>query len=184
MEGKEPHFHYVATRGEAEELIARAERFWVSNCGCREEGPGCARSRLNLCLFFDPQMGGTGSDFREVDAPFVAGIVKEAAGKRLVARPFRYEHDKTSTQGICFCCDDCCYYFRGEEEIAECDKGKFVARTDREACAACGTCVDACYFGARALADDALAVAEERCYGCALCVDVCTEGCIAMEERP
>jgi ferredoxin len=183
MEGDEPHFHYVATRDEAEELIAAFDKFWVSNCGCREKGPGCQRSRLDVCLFFDPQMGGTGSDFREVDAAFVAGIMKEAAEKRLVLRPFRYDEDRTRTQGICFCCDDCCYYCRGEDEQAECDKGAYIARTDEKACAACGTCVDVCYFGARALEGDELAVDEEACYGCALCLDVCPEGCISMAAR-
>ncbi len=183
MEGDGLQFHYVATREDAEELIARAERFWVSNCGCREKGPGCQRSRLDLCLFFDPQMGGTGSDFHEVDREFVAGLVKEAEDNHLVVRPFRYDEDRTRTQGICLCCDDCCYYLRGEEELAECDKGRYIARTDKDACASCGTCVELCYFGARALDDAVLAVNDDRCYGCALCLDVCPEGCISMAER-
>jgi ferredoxin len=183
MEGNEPHFHYVATREEAEELIAASGKFWVSNCGCREERTGCARSRLDLCLFFDPQMGGTGADFREVDADFVAGILDEAASKRLVARPFRYEEDKTRVQGICFCCDDCCYYFRGEEEKGECDKGTFVARACPEACAGCGTCLEVCYFGARELIEGELVVADDRCYGCGLCADVCPEECVTMAVR-
>ncbi len=183
MESDKPKFHYVATRKEGEELIAHAEKFWVSNCGCREKGPGCQRSRLDLCLFFDPQMGGTGSDFHGVDREFVAGLVKEAEDKHLIVRPFRYDEDRTRTQGICFCCDDCCYYCRGEEEQADCDKGKFIARTDGEACASCGTCVDVCYFGARALASDELAFEDEKCYGCGLCADVCTEDCIRMVER-
>ena len=183
MKNDEPHFHYVATREEAEELIAASGKFWVSNCGCREGGPGCQRSRADVCLFFDPQMGGTGSDFREVDADFVAGIMQEAEEKRLVARPFRYEEDKTRVQGICFCCDDCCYYFRGEEEQAECDRGMFAARVDEEACAACGTCVDVCYFGAREIAESKLAVADERCWGCGLCADVCAEAGVTRAVR-
>ena len=183
MEGNEPHFHYVATREEAEELVAASDRFWVSNCGCREEGAGCARSRLDLCLFFDPQMGGTGTDFREVGRDFVVGILEEAASKRLVARPFRYEEDKMRVQGICFCCDDCCYYFRGEEEKAECDKGMFVARARPEACAGCGTCLEVCSFGARELVEGELVVDEDRCYGCGLCADVCPEECVTMAVR-
>jgi ferredoxin len=183
MKDDELHFHYVATREEAEELIAGFGKFWVSNCGCREGEPGCQRSRADVCLFFDTQMGGTGSDFREVDADFVAGIMKEAADKHLVVRPFRYEEDKTRVQGICFCCDDCCYYFRSDVETSECDRGMFAARTDMDACAACGTCVDVCYFGAREIADGKLAVADEKCYGCGLCADVCPEECVTMAVR-
>jgi ferredoxin len=183
MQSGEPHFHYVATRAEAQELIAAAERFWISNCGCREGGSGCERSRTDVCLFFDPQMGGTGSDFREVDRAFAGDLLREAEEKRLVVRPFRYDEDRTRTQGVCFCCDDCCYYLQGEKEQAECDKGKYIGYTDREACAACGTCVEACYFGAREIADSKLAVAEAKCYGCGLCLDVCPEECISLVGR-
>ena len=178
------HFHYVATRGEAEALIDQFGRFWVSNCGCREEGRGCERSRTDVCLFFDPSMGGTGSDFRMVSREFVDGIVQEARDKRLVVRPFRYEEDKTRTQGICFCCDDCCAYFNREESHAgDCDPGRYVERTDMEDCTHCAACEEVCYFGARKMAGDALQVDSGKCYGCALCLDVCPEDCIVMVER-
>ncbi len=179
---EEPHFHYVATLAEAKELIAGADKFWVSDCGCRAGGDGCGRSRVDVCLFFDAQMGGTGANFREVERDFALGIVKEAEDKRLVARPFRYEDDKSRTQGICFCCDDCCWYFR-EEGVSECDKGKFVERTDMDGCNHCGECVEVCYFGAREVEDDTLAVARDDCFGCGLCADVCPEECIEMAAR-
>ena len=182
MKNEDLHFHYVATPGEAEELINKFDRFWISNCGCRESGDGCKRSRVDLCLFFDAQMGGTGADFKEVDEKFARGILEEAEDKRLVARPFRYEDDKTRVQGICFCCDDCCWYFQ-EEGRYESDKGKFVERTETDSCGACGECVDVCYFGAREIADGALSVVEDDCFGCGLCTDVCTESCISMVER-
>ncbi|MCP4229632.1 MAG: hypothetical protein GY771_05740, partial [bacterium] len=101
-------------------------------------------------------MGGTGSNFREVDSAFVSAIMQEAEAKLLVVRPFRYEDDKTRTQGICFCCDDCCYYFTGKEEMSSCDKGKFRERTDMETCTHCGECEEVCYFGARRMNDGEL----------------------------
>jgi NAD-dependent dihydropyrimidine dehydrogenase PreA subunit len=182
MQSNEPHFHYVATLGEVRELVEQFDRFWVSNCGCREGGDGCKRSRLDLCLFFDPQMGGTGTDFKEVDRAFVHGILKETEEKRLVSRPFRYEDDKSRVQGICFCCDDCCWYFT-KEGAYECDRGKYVERTDSDSCEDCGTCVNVCYYGAREIVDGKLSVARDDCFGCALCADVCPEGCVTMVER-
>jgi ferredoxin len=180
MAGEGSHFHYVATRAQAAALIAAHDKFWVSNCGCREGGPGCNHSRLDVCLFFDPQMGGTGGNFREVDRAFAEGILREAEEKHLVCRPFRYDKDRTRTQGICFCCE-CCGYFPVEEDA--CDRGRFRERTDITACSQCGACADVCYFGARAMTDGELAVASEKCYGCALCLDVCPEGCIEMVAR-
>jgi ferredoxin len=184
MQADEPHFHYVSTRREAEALIAAAEKFWVSNCGCREGGDGCGRSRMDVCLFFDPEMGGTGSGFRAVDRDFVAGIMAEAEDKRLVYRPFRYDKDRTRTQGVCFCCDDCCYYLKSEEAMQGCDRGRFVAGPACETCSSCGACVDVCYFGAREMEEGALAYAGEKCFGCGLCADFCPERAVAMEERP
>jgi ferredoxin len=181
MEGDELHLHYVATRAEATALIAGHEEFWVSNCGCREERPGCRRSRTDVCLSFQGPGGSYGSGLREVDRAFAEGLLQEAQDKHLVVRPFR-DDDRTRALGICFCCDDCCGYFL-EKDKYECDKGKYVARTDKEACADCGTCVEVCYFGARTLADDELTLAEEACYGCGLCADVCPEACVTLEER-
>lgn len=58
----EPSFHYISTREEARKIIDAHDRFWVSNCGCREGGspggkPPCGRfsptgiGRLGLTFF-------------------------------------------------------------------------------------------------------------------------------------
>ncbi len=182
MDEEEKHFHFVSTREEARRIIDDQERYWVSNCGCREGGSGCERSRMDLCLFFDTAMTGTGTDFREVDHAFVEGILEEAEEKHLVCRPFRYMDDRTRIQGICFCCDDCCYYFTADlpDPVNE---GTFIERTDMEACTQCGVCTEVCYFGARVMNENTLTIIRENCYGCGLCVDVCSVDCIEMEER-
>lgn len=178
---EELHFHFVCSRDEARNIVDQHSRYWVSNCGCRENGPGCSRSRMDVCLFFDTEMGGTGSGFREVDREFVEGILKEAESSHLVTRPFRYEDDKARIQGICFCCDDCCYYFRESSE--PCDRGTLIENTDMGVCNNCGACVEVCYFGARTIAKDRLEVIRTNCYGCGLCLDVCPVSCIRMEKR-
>ncbi len=202
----EPTFHYVCTHEEAKKKIADHDIFWVSNCGCREGkkgeegeegeegGEGCKRSRMDLCLFFDDkEMTGTGTGWKKVDRAFVEGILKEAKEKHLVARPFHYNEDREHDQGICFCCDDCCAYFQGDEW--GCDPGKYIEQTDMEACTHCGECVSVCYFKARNIVDGMLQVTREKkeggygrygcygCYGCGLCSDVCPVGCIEMVPR-
>lgn len=179
----EPSFHYVSTRAEARAIINQHQKFWVSDCGCREgtEG-GCKRSRIDVCLFFDEtEMQGTGSGWKQVDRAFVEDILKEAEEKHLVTRPFRYEADRTRDQGVCFCCDDCCAYFKGDEW--GCDSGIYIEQTDMETCTQCGDCEEVCYFGARKMIDVKLAIDQEGCYGCGLCLDVCPEDCIEMVER-
>lgn len=184
MGAQEPTLHYVCTRDEARKLAAQRDKFWVSNCGCREGGPGCKRSRIDVCLIFSEFDQGSGTGLHEVSKKFVEGIFKEAEDKHLVTRPFRNPEDKTVTDGICFCCDDCCGYFKDTEEA--CDKGRFIEQTDMEACTLCGECVPVCYFKARKMVDGKLAINQEGCYGCAgcgLCLDVCPEDCIEMVKR-
>jgi Pyruvate/2-oxoacid:ferredoxin oxidoreductase delta subunit len=172
--------HYVCTHERARELVQAQSRFWASNCGCREGRGQCDRSRMDVCLIFNPNDPGSGSGKKEVTLADVDRILHEAQVKHLVARPFRNEA-RTDTDGICFCCDDCCGYFLGPSE--KCDKGELIAKTDFSQCSHCEVCVDICYFEARTMNEEELVVEKDHCYGCGLCVDVCPESCIQMVHR-
>ena len=172
--------HYVSTHEKAQDLIQAHQRFWVSNCGCRENRKQCARSRMDVCLTFNPDDAGSGSGKKEASLADVMGILAEARDKYLVARPFRNQ-TRTDTDGICFCCDDCCGYFLDPSE--SCDKGELIAATDFDVCSHCGVCVDVCYFKARKMSENELVVENELCYGCGLCIAICPENCIRMIFR-
>jgi Pyruvate/2-oxoacid:ferredoxin oxidoreductase delta subunit len=180
MDMQVPAMHFVCTRDEARELIRGRDRFWVSNCGCREGRGQCDRSRIDLCLVFYDDIGMSGSGGREIALADVEEIFREAETCHLVTRPFRSD-DRTRVDGICFCCDDCCVYFLDPSDV--CDKGRLVQESDPELCAACGACTEVCYFGARKTDDGELVVDRDECYGCGLCVDVCPEGSIRMVHR-
>jgi ferredoxin len=181
MSSSGSHFHYVCTQAEAWELIEAHQQFWVSNCGCREKKGKCERSKMEVCLQFVEESEASGSGKRTLSMAEVAGIMFDAAEKHLVTRPFRGAQDRTVTEGICFCCDDCCEYFTKPSEN-QCDKGDLIELTDMEACTHCGDCVPVCYFKARSMTDH-LIVNRESCYGCGLCADVCPEACIEMMLR-
>jgi ferredoxin len=183
MGEREVPLHYVCTRDEAGELIRTNDRFWISNCGCREARGKCERSRIDVCLQFVEVTAADLSGLRVATREEAEGILKEAEAKHLVSRPFRDEHTKTRTEGICFCCDDCCGYFTDPGDY-DCEKGRLIEQTDMEKCTDCGLCADVCYFGARKMEGGRLVVRRVRCYGCALCLDVCPEDCIRMVERP
>jgi NAD-dependent dihydropyrimidine dehydrogenase PreA subunit len=176
-------FHYVCTREEARQLVGQYERFWVSNCGCRESRKeGCSRSRIDLCLMFrDDIIGSGGSGKKEISRAELEEIFQEAKEKHLVIRPFRNDKDRTKTEGICFCCDDCCAYFLDPYE--KCDKGELIEKTEQDNCTDCGECVEVCYFNTRKMEEEQLKLKREECYGCGLCVDVCPEDCVLMVGR-
>lgn len=171
--------HYVCTYEEAEQLVQARGQFWVSNCGCREERPGCSMSRIDVCLSFVPEGSGTG--LREITKDQALGLITEARLSALVPRPFRRPPDMVDVDGICLCCNCCCGYFLNPKEA--CDKGAQVESTDQSSCTACGLCVEPCFFNARRVVGDRLLIAADSCYGCGLCVSFCPEGCIHMTAR-
>jgi Pyruvate/2-oxoacid:ferredoxin oxidoreductase delta subunit len=184
MDEKGLAFHYVCTWEDANRLVESHDRFWVENCGCREKNErGCTRSRMDLCLMFrsDVEASG-GSGKKEISRADVDKILREAKEKHLVTRPFRNANKMTETDGICFCCDDCCEYFINPS-VPKCDKGAFIEKTDRDKCTDCGSCADICYFGARKMRDDKLVLYQGNCYGCGLCMEVCPDDCIKMVTR-
>ncbi len=182
MGKSEAPFHYVCTLDQAETIIKRHKKFWVSKCGCREKrGNRCKRSRIDVCLYFTGTFGSSGTGFRRAARREAIAILALARREHLVARPYPNAKLKKPLEGICFCCDDCCAYFLNPKE--ECDKGKDIEKTDLKRCTACGDCVKVCYFGARLVRRKKLTLRRARCYGCGLCVDVCPETCISMGPR-
>jgi Pyruvate/2-oxoacid:ferredoxin oxidoreductase delta subunit len=174
--------HYVCTWDEASQLINSHDSFWVCDCGCRErkEG-GCHRSRHDVCLMFTHDNAASGSNKHQLTRAEAEAIMVEARTKYLVTRPFLDEPTRTVTEGICFCCDDCCGYFRDPTEV--CDKGQFVEQTDMDTCTQCGECDPICRFNARAMSDGELSVFRDACYGCGLCAEICPVDCIEMVLR-
>ena len=180
MNNKDIPLHYVCTWDQGRELVKAHDRFWVCNCGCREERDKCSRSRLDVCLMFNENDPGSGTGKREATLDEVEAIFVEAKGKNLVCRPFRDE-TRTATDGICFCCDDCCGYF--QEPESKCDRGELIEETNLEDCSHCGECAPVCYFDAREMVEGELIVDRDNCYGCGLCADVCPEECVSMAAR-
>jgi len=179
MTEKKNHCHYVATYDQAKALLEAREQVLVDNCGCRQ--PSCKRSHKRLCVWFTQEDRGKGSVDPLTQAQAIE-LLEYAHKQRLVARPFRDFATHTRTNGICFCCDDCCAYFvnpKGEP----CDKGESIEQTNLPECTDCGQCEAACYFGARKMVDGKLALDREKCYGCGLCTDVCPTNCITMVQR-
>ncbi|HDR06947.1 MAG TPA: 4Fe-4S dicluster domain-containing protein [Candidatus Coatesbacteria bacterium] len=178
------NIHCVCTHEEARRLIEAQSGFRLTNCGCREETGDCKRSRTDVCLMFPgaKEVSDNGSPWN-ISREEALAILREAVNKRLVARPWREETPKRA-DGICFCCDCCCSYFR-EPGRWSCDRGTMVERTDPESCAECGSCIEVCYFGARSieLDDGGLVIETERCYGCGLCAEVCPNGAVALVPR-
>lgn len=181
MPQKKVPVHYVCTYQEAKKLIEERNEFWISNCGCRQRNKkGCNKSGTEFCLSFTDSAISLGKSKIITTKEKVRLILNEALNCKLVPRPFR-DANRVETDGLCFCCDDCCYYFLDSNEI--CDMGKFVEKTDMSKCNHCGICEDVCYFNARNIKKGQLYINHKQCYGCGLCVQSCPVNCVQMIKR-
>ncbi|MTI95896.1 MAG: hypothetical protein FH749_10510 [Firmicutes bacterium] len=172
--------HFVCTYNEVRDLIGNLERFWVSNCGCRESAGKCNQSRMDVCIGFFPDATSGGSEHREITREELEAIISEARDNFLVPRPYRDKAGET-VEGICLCCSCCCHYFVNHD--SDCEKGEMIEETDFETCTHCSNCIDICAFGARVIENGELVVKRELCYGCGVCVDVCPQESITMIGR-
>lgn len=87
---------------------------------------------------------------------------------------------------ICFCCGCCCSITRG---LTRWDNPRAFARSNFVAkvgddCAACGTCVERCFFKAISLPDGAekAQIDENRCMGCGVCTVTCPTDALRLER--
>jgi ferredoxin len=87
---------------------------------------------------------------------------------------------------ICNCCKCCCGGIEamvkyGSPALAS---SGYVAQVDGSLCTACGTCVEACPFGALSL-DEIVSVNWDKCMGCGVCTGQCPTHSLALvrDER-
>lgn len=98
-----------------------------------------------------------------------------------------------NSSGICNCCGDCCYLFRGQERRGSrgfWPRSFHLVSYDPAACVLCGKCIRRCHFDVfsreRASEGDRrgqLTVHPAACVGCGLCVTGCPTGALSMESR-
>lgn len=86
--------------------------------------------------------------------------------------------------GICNCCEDCCYLFRGQKRRGSTGfwpKTSYVIELDDSTCIACGKCVRTCHFqvftkNGKVQADQA------KCVGCGICVQGCPVNALKLRR--
>jgi len=168
-------------------IIESADIMAVTKCTCRVIAHKCDMP-VEVCLQVNNAARYTidrGSG-REVTKEEALKILRECEEKGLVHVTMNKSH---VGHFICNCCDDCCQALPLiiSEGLNICDPSRFRAEIDPDACVACGTCLDRCYFNAieeteTGNDETVMSVIAEKCFGCGLCSVTCPENAISLIE--
>ncbi len=156
----------------------RTEKLGIRECKDKYPVASCLFIGLPALLFV-----GRG-DGRQVTREEVKKYVAEMRELGLVMMTDNSERMKDGV--ICFCCGCCCSVTRG---LTRWDnphafaRSNFVARVGDD-CAACGTCVERCFFKAISLPEGAekARIDESRCMGCGVCTVTCSTEALRLER--
>jgi electron transport complex protein RnfB len=163
-------------------LLLEAQSFHLGDCVCRsqQEQAGLKRCQfpLRTCLSFS-------SELREMGPQAVSQEEALAALDRFETMGLVHTVSNVA-EGVwyvCNCCGCCCGILRGitdfgiEQSVA---RANYRAVLEREACIACGICLDRCQVHAISQVDGVTLIDGERCIGCGLCVTACPQQAIAL----
>jgi len=187
QESIDPGKQQVLDADSVNKIIESADTVALTKCTCRLIAHKCDMP-LEVCLQVNNAAKYTidrGSG-REISKEEALKILRECEEKGLVHVTMNKAH---VGHFICNCCSDCCQALPLiiSEGLNICDPSRFQASIDPDACTACGTCQDRCYFNAIEETDTpteetVMQVIADKCLGCGLCQITCPEEAITMVE--
>ncbi|MFC1859680.1 ATP-binding protein [Thermodesulfobacteriota bacterium] len=169
-----------------QDMVDMNDSIAVSKCPCRIRSRKCDRP-VDICLQF-----GKAADYN-IDRGTGRALTKEEAMQLLrEAEEAGLVHVTLNKADgmyfICNCCGCCCIALRSIVDYGKIvtDPSRFLAKVDEDACTACGTCEETCYFDAIHVEEkdgnDMAVVDAEKCLGCGLCRVSCPEEAIRLDE--
>lgn len=87
--------------------------------------------------------------------------------------------------GICNCCGDCCYLFRGQRRRNSSGfwpKTANIIELDEAKCIKCGKCTKTCHFNVFKK-ENKILVDEAKCIGCGICMQGCPTKALTLKGR-
>jgi len=180
--------HRVYDLSEMKEILSKADRIVLLDCGCRTDYGNCNAPR-DVCMNIgdaaeealemkrlNPRLIRLDEALQTLERSHRAGLVHMA---------YTMKGDEVPTV-ICSCCSCCCHTLGGLIRFGiatEVLTSRYVAEDDEPKCIRCGVCVDRCTFNARQLEDGDLLYDESQCFGCGLCVTTCPTETIKLVPR-
>lgn len=150
-------------------FIDRQDRpVYLNYCDCRSLRGECGLPTRTCITYKDGINSFAHRGLSErIDKERAKEIVIQADKKRLM--------HTVNPNGICNCCGDCCYLFRGQKRRGSqgfWPETNYVIELDTASCISCGKCVRTCHFEVFSKAEKVQAD-RSKCIGCGICVQGC-----------
>lgn len=152
---------------------------YLNYCDCKMLTGECGAPR-QVCITYKNGINSfadRGLSVR-IDAERAKQIVREAdkAGLMHTCNP----------NGICNCCDDCCYLFRVQSRNGSYGvwpATDYMVSFDKDKCVGCGLCAKRCRMKVFEINGDYPILNTTTCAGCGLCVNTCPGKALCLVRR-
>lgn len=154
-------------------------KVYLNYCDCRSLRGECGKP-TKTCITYK---NGVNSFVHrglseEIDKEQAKEVVRQAQKKGLM--------HTVNPNGICNCCGDCCYLFRGQERrqsIGFWPKTEQIIELNSDTCISCGACIRRCHFGVFTKVDGRIVADVSKCVGCGICVTTCPAKSLELKGR-
>jgi len=187
---EESEYVEVLDYEKATAIVEQADKFAVGVCSCRHEKLHLGTKKCDVPLELCTTIG------KSTDYMVRHGVAKSAAKGEILDNLARAkemglvlcaDNVKEDVSFICFCCGCCCNVLLGISEMGYPNTvvtSNYIAGTNTDVCAECGTCVEACPIHAIEMAPDGPPQIDDSiCMGCGVCALKCTTGAMRLSKR-
>lgn len=178
----------VETYNRLRDMVGEDELIAVAPCMCRQmagvRGKECGHPH-ETCLSFGmhAQYFLDNGAARRISREELLSLLDDAEQWGLVINT----SNSRDLSVICLCCRCCCAMLNNLKLLPECGMAVnswYRSAIDRDACTACGLCLERCPVDAIREDGDTMEALPERCIGCGLCASACPADAVSMIEKP
>lgn len=180
--------HRVYSFPEMKEILERADRIVVQECGCKTKYGNCDAPR-DVCIGLDEEaeemLNQNLNQSKEIDIDEAIKVLQKSHEAGLVHMAYTMK-GKEKPNLICSCCPCCCHTLGSLVRNLIHTKilsSKYVAIHDNNKCIKCSKCIERCVFQARSINEENIIHDQSKCFGCGLCVSTCPTEAISLVPR-
>jgi Pyruvate/2-oxoacid:ferredoxin oxidoreductase delta subunit len=180
--------HRVYSFPEMREILGKANRIVLQDCGCKTKYGNCDAPR-EVCIGLDEEaeemLSQDLNHAKQIDIDEAISVLQKSHKAGLVHLAYTMKGKKYPNL-ICSCCPCCCHTLGSLVRNGIHTKiltSKYIAVHDTNKCITCGKCVERCVFQARSIREGSIIHDQAKCFGCGLCVSTCPAEAIDLVPR-